>query len=140
MHHKYFLFDSQTWKHDSTQIFITAIIKSLSKKYFLFCSLSWQCSVVYIIRHKFTANTWVKILVVSWLGLRTFCSLYYQAHQFDDWKHLVGTIGHSNYSRKVKSIFWLISGCYDFGIMVRCMLAYIYTLYITFFIMNFLFS
>ena len=101
-----FLFDSQAWKHDSTQIVVIAIIKCLSKLYFLFRG------PVYIISHKCTANifvwqsglktlfhgdywlqwyilvvqvshTWVKIFFVSWFGLKTFCSFYYQSNYFD---------------------------------------------------------
>ena len=37
-----FLFDRQAWKHDSLQIFVTAIIKFLSEKYFLFCDSAWN--------------------------------------------------------------------------------------------------
>ena len=53
-------------KHYSTQIVVTAIIKCLSKKYFLFYGPAWKCFVVYIISHKRTTNTFV------WLsGLKT---------------------------------------------------------------------
>ena len=51
------MFDGQAWKHDSTQIVVTAVIKCLSKKCFLFCGPAWKRFVVYIIRHKCTANT-----------------------------------------------------------------------------------
>ena len=37
-----FVFDGQAWKHDSTLIVVTAIIKCLSEKCFLFCGLSWK--------------------------------------------------------------------------------------------------
>ena len=87
------------------------IIKCLSEMYFLFHGPAWKYFVVYIISHKCTANifvwwsglkifhgdywlqqyilvvqasyTWVKIFFVSWLGVKTFCSYYYQANQFD---------------------------------------------------------
>ena len=108
-----FLFDGQAWKHDSTQIVVTAIIKCLSKKYFLFYGPAWKCFVVYIISHKRTTNTFVwlsglktlfhgdywlqqyilvaqephtrwKYFFLSLPGFKTFCSLFYQAYQFDD--------------------------------------------------------
>ena len=89
---------------------VTAIIKCLSKKYFLFRGLAWKFFVVCIISHKCTANVFVgrsglktlfhgdyrlqqyilvvqvsyvgvKIFFVSWLDLKTFCSLYYQANK-----------------------------------------------------------
>ena len=42
----------------------------------------------------------------------------------------MGIISQSYYSLKKKSIFYLISGCYDFETMVWCMLAYIYHAFI----------
>ena len=54
-----FLFDRQAWKHDSTKIVVTAVIKCLSEKYFLFRGPAWKCFVVHIISHKCTANIFV---------------------------------------------------------------------------------
>ena len=44
------IFDHHSWKHDSTQIVITAIIKCLGEKYFwpvlkMFCSVYYQLQV-----------------------------------------------------------------------------------------------
>ena len=70
--------------------------------------------------------TSVKIFSVSWLGLKTFCSLYYQAKQFESlvYKHdFVGIIGLSNYSLSVKSIF------FDIRLSLYILLYTLYTFY-----------
>ena len=54
-----FLFDRQAWKHDSKKIVVTAVIKCLSKQYFLFRGPAWKYFVVHIISHKCTANIFV---------------------------------------------------------------------------------
>ena len=106
-----FLFDSHTWKHDSRETVVTAIIKCISKMYFLIPGPAWKCFVVYNISHKHTANilfdsqAWkhyslkiigynninlmYKYYTLEWkyfcfmLGLNTFCNFYYQANKFD---------------------------------------------------------
>ena len=54
-----FLLDRQAWKHGSTKIVVTAAIKCLSEKYFLFRGPAWKCFVVHIMGHKCTANIFV---------------------------------------------------------------------------------
>ena len=104
------LFYSQAWKHDSTQIIITAITKWLSKKYFCFVALlKMFCSVYYqsqvhskyfylkvrlenipwrlMVKTIYTCCTSIiplgeNIFLFHWLGLKTFCSSYYQANKF----------------------------------------------------------
>ena len=107
-----FLFDSQAWKHDAIQIVTTAIIKCLNKMYFfcfvtqlenvlwsilsvtsgqqifLFEGQAWKHFSMEIIGYSniyncCTSHTleW-KYFFVSWFGLKTFCSFYYQAKQF----------------------------------------------------------
>ena len=109
-----FLFDGQAWKHYSMEIISYNNVYLLYKHH----TFEWK----YFLFH----------------GLKTFSSLSYQANKFDGqvWKcDFVGIISCSNYSLKVKSIFCLISGCYDFETMVWCMLVYIYimSLYILLF-------
>ena len=90
--------------------------------------------------------TWVKIYSCFMAWLETFCSLFYQANEFDsqvEKQDFVGIIIHGNYSLKVRSIFCLIWGCYDFETMVWCMHACIYNFFvyiIAFYIMHLLFS
>ena len=73
-----FLFDSQAWKHNATQIVITAIIKCLNKMYFLlFCDPAWKCFVEYVISQKWTTNIFV------WRsGLKTFFHGDYWLQQY----------------------------------------------------------
>ena len=92
------------------QTVVTAIVKCLSRKYFLFCSPAWKCfcSVYYqsqVHRKYFcwqsglktfhgdyrlqqyilavkVSYIWVKIFFVSWVGFKTFWSLYHQTNKF----------------------------------------------------------
>ena len=159
----------KTWLHTDCR---HSNYQMLKRKVFLFRSLARKCFVVYIIIHKCTVNilfdshTWknfsLEIIGYSTIYLlhkhHTFEWKYVLFHSFA-WKHFaVYLIRQTRLMFRLKnmilwglsiaaiihlnSIFCLISGCYDFGIMVWCMLAYIYQVfvYIAFYTVHFLFS
>ena len=69
--------------------------------------------------------TSVKIFSVSWLGLKTFCSLYYQAKQFESlvYKHdFVGIIRSQQLFTLSEKYLFLISGCRCTYCFIHCTL------------------